>query len=159
MDYFLTFRGYGTWLHYDERGAVDALHNQPGELLLEPNGRLEHAVRRRMRGEPVSFDAAQRACIEDTMREVAAHRNWFIHALAVQTNHVHIVVSAGATPEKVMSDVKAYTTRRLREAQLVPRDAPIWSSHGSTKYLKTAVSLAAACRYVVESQADLSDCP
>ena len=77
----------------------------------------------------------------------------------MQTNHVHIVVSAEATPEKVMSDLKAYTTRRLREAQLTPPQAPVWSCHGSTKYLKSAVSLDGACRYVIENQADLTDCP
>ena len=30
LAYFITFRAYGTWLHGDERGAVDRRHNDYG---------------------------------------------------------------------------------------------------------------------------------
>jgi len=159
MNYLITFRCYGTWLHGDDRGSVDAQHNQVGEPLLQPHTGLQRAMRRSLRGEQMVLDAASRTCVENTIRDVAEHRAWEIQALSVQTNHVHLVVTAEAAPEKVMSDLKAYATRRLREENLVPPATPIWSSHGSTRYLKTSDSLAAACRYVVESQADLSDCP
>lgn len=159
MDYLITFRCYGTWLHGDARGSVDARHNTPGEPLLEPIVAWERAAKRKMQGEMVTLNAACRACVEAAIHEVAVHRKWRLHALAVQTNHVHLVVSTETTPEKAMSDFKAYSTRHLREKGLMPESTPIWSSHGSTKYLKSRVSLAAACRYVFESQADLTDCP
>ena len=28
LAYFISFRGYGTWLHGDQRGSIDRLHNQ-----------------------------------------------------------------------------------------------------------------------------------
>ena len=159
MNYLITFRTYGTWLHGDERGSVDARHNAPGEALFEKHGGRERFEKSQLRGERVSFDATQRECVEAVIREVAAHRCWEIHALAVQTNHVHVVVGADCAPEKVMNDFKAHATRRLRDRVLVPLSVPIWSNHGSTKYLNTPASLIAACQYVAENQADLSDCP
>ena len=159
MNYFITFRTYGTWLHGDERGSVDKKHNDWGEPLLEKLPHWKNHARSQLRGETVTFDAAQRQCVESTIRKVAEFRQWTIHTLAVQTNHVHVVVSADCTPEKVMNDFKSYTTRRLRERLLVPSGVPLWSEHGSTKHLFTNDSLVAACQYVAENQADLTDCP
>ena len=112
-----------------------------------------------LRHERIVLDARNRACVEQTIWEVACHRGWEIRTLSVQTNHVHVIVNAEAAPEKVMSDFEAYSTRRLRESQLLPPNVHVWSSHGSTRYLKTAESIRAACLYVAENQADLSDCP
>lgn len=159
MNYFITFRCYGTWLHGDERGAVDKRHNGVGQEVLPPHRGLERAMSQTLRHERVILNAPVRVCVEQTIREVANYRGWEIRALSVQTNHVHVVVNAEATPERVMSDFKAYSTRRLREAHLLPTNATVWGSHGSTRYLKTAESVQAACQYVAENQADLFDCP
>ena len=159
MNYLITFRTYGTWLHGDERGTVDARHNGVGEPLLENLPHWKNQAKKQMKGEAVAFDVAQRRCVAETLREVASFRRWEISALAVQTNHVHVVVIADCAPEKVMTDFKVYATRRLRERVLVPLGVPIWSQHGSTKYLNSRVSLLAACQYVTENHADLTDCP
>ncbi len=159
MNYLITFRTYGTWLPGDERNSVHQRYNAVGEPLVEDRPFLERFEKNQMCGECVTFDTAPRECVESTIREVAAFRGWKIHALAVQTNHVHVVISADCTPEKAMNDFKSCSTRHLRKRVLVPANAPIWSKHGSTKYLNTHTSLTAACQYVVENQADLSDCP
>ena len=159
MVYFLTFRSYGTWLHGDERGSVDRLHNQRGEALLGHDKPLKSYRRRLMKSEALLFDEACCACIETTMHEVATHRQWEILALNVLSNHVHVVVGTaeGAKPEKVMSDLKAYTTRRLRERQLLPAQVPVWSHHGSTRYLSDDRAISAACHYVMECQEEVHD--
>ncbi|MGE3181234.1 MAG: alanine--tRNA ligase-related protein [Phycisphaerae bacterium] len=100
----------------------------------------------------MTFDAKQRDIVERTIHEVAAHRKWTIHALDVRSNHVHVVVSAPDGPEKVMTDFKAYCTRRLGEAKAITDDAKVWSRHGSTRYLWKPEDIAAACRYVTEAQ-------
>ena len=125
MNYLITFRTYGTWLHGDERGSVHKRHNGVGEPLLDHRPALERFEKQQLRGERVTFDMAQRRCVEETLREVAAHRGWEIQALAVQTNHVHAVVNADCDPEKVMKSFKAYATRRLRERVLVPAEVPL----------------------------------
>jgi alanyl-tRNA synthetase len=104
------------------------------------------------------LDGTQRSTVERTIREVANHRGWEIHALHVRTNHVHVVVTAQEAPERVMSDFKSYATRRLREGGLVGDDVHPWSRHGSTRYLWNERDIADACEYVDERQgAPLSD--
>ena len=157
MHYFLTFRTYGTWLHGDERGSVDRFHNQVGEPLLGAEPTLHRFRRRLMKGETVVFDEMCCACVEATIREVAAYRGWKILALNVLSNHVHVVVETqeerrNAKPEKLLNDFKAYCTRRLREANLAPSTVPIWEHHGSTRFLKTPEAVENACHYVLNCQ-------
>jgi hypothetical protein len=53
-----------------------------------------------------------------------------------------------------MTTLKAWSTRRLREAGLVDADAKLWSRHGSTRYLWTTADVETVCRYVTEEQGD-----
>ena len=105
-----------------------------------------------MKQRPVFLGPSQRAVIERTIREVVEHRGWTLHAVNVRTNHVHVVVTAAKEPERVMNDFKAYATRRLAEAGLLPTKAKVWSRHGSTLYLWTEPALLEKCRYVREGQ-------
>ena len=159
MHYFITFRTYGTWLHGDERGSVDRNHNQFGEPLLGADKNLERYRRNLLKTPPVRLDAAQRACVERTLHEVAAYRGWTLHAVNVLSNHIHIVVETSeaphkAKPEKVMADFKSYATRRLGEAALISEVITLWEHHGSTRYLKTEEAMQRACYYVLHCQED-----
>jgi REP element-mobilizing transposase RayT len=111
-----------------------------------------------MRQEPYLLDAARRMVVLRTVREVAEHRNWKLWAAHVRTNHVHVVVTAADAPEKVMADLKAWASRRLREAFGEPADRDRWTQHGSTRWVDTEASLAAAITYVVEEQGDEMAC-
>lgn len=51
-----------------------------------------------------------------------------------------------------MNDLKSYATRRMREAGLLSPDERPWSHHGSTRYLNTDFSVAAAVRYTLLEQ-------
>ena len=158
MNYFITFRTYGTWLHGDERGSVDREHNQVGEPLLETNAALHRHRRSLMRGEAMMFDEKARECVHSAIRGVAHHRDWQIHALQVMNNHVHVVVSADSIkPEKVMADFKAWATRRLRETGHISSEALVWERHGSTRYVNSHNSLDAACNYVLNCQLDTDE--
>ena len=113
LAYFITYHTYGTWLHGDERGSVDRKHNRLDTERLPPNAARECSARHRLKSDPVVLKTRQRQVVEATIREEAAHRGWFIHALTVRTNHVHVVVTANATPEKVMNDFKSWATRMM----------------------------------------------
>ncbi len=152
--YLITYHTYGTWLHGREAGSVDDEHNIPGEPYIGPRPALERHERDELQGAPVTLNEAQRRVVERAVREVAQHRGWEIHALHVRTNHVHVVLSAKDSPERVLNDFKSYATRRLREANLAAADAPVWTRHGSTRYLWQEASIAAACDYVVEGQGE-----
>ena len=152
--YFITFSTYGSWLHGDERGSVDAQHNVPGTPVLPAERGFEEADRAAMSGEPFSLDDDRRPVVLRAIREVCEHRGWRLDAANVRTQHVHLVVVADDKPEKLLNDFKAYATRRLREASLTGPDDRVWSRHGSTRYLNDAASLDAAVAYVVERQGE-----
>lgn len=53
-----------------------------------------------------------------------------------------------------MADLKAWASRRLREAFGEDADRDRWTQHGSTRYLNDAKSLEATMAYVVAEQGD-----
>jgi REP element-mobilizing transposase RayT len=150
--YFLTWTCYGTWLHGDSRGSVDVLHNQPATPYLPADPAREgRELELLVRGPDVLTDP-ERALIEETIRRHVEIRRWTLHALNVRTNHVHAVVAAATTPETVMSQFKAWCTRRFREQGFRAPSEPIWTEHGSTRYLWTPEAVHRACDYVLNHQ-------
>jgi REP element-mobilizing transposase RayT len=156
--YLITFTTYGTWLHGRDPGSVDRAHNVPGTPVLAADPDVEATNRQRLRQEPYVLDEPRRTIVLRTIRQVAAHRGWNLWAVHIRSNHVHIVVTADARPEKVMADFKAWASRRLREACGESADRDRWTQHGSTRYLNTPASLAAAITYVVEEQGEALAC-
>jgi hypothetical protein len=152
LAYLITFHTYGTWLHGHERGSVDDEHNVPGTPCLPPDAARETRDFARLKHAPVELDAGRRFVVDATVREVCAYRSWRLHALNVRSTHVHAVVSAAHAPERVMNDLKAYATRRMREAAVLPAAVEPWSYHGSTRYLNTEAPLARAVEYVLHEQ-------
>jgi REP element-mobilizing transposase RayT len=156
LGYFITFRCYGTWLHGDARGSVDLNHNTPGEPLVEPDRRLEQTRMSQLKQSPVTLNEPCRVVVDRTIHEVCEHRDWELHACNVRSNHVHVVVSAESSPEKVMNALKSWSTRRLRETKLIGPHTKPWSRHGSTKYLWNQAAIQAACLYTEEGQGENS---
>jgi hypothetical protein len=154
LAYFITFSTYGTWLHGRAPGSVDRQHNAPGTPVLPVDPALEASRRRGLRQKPYFLDEQRREVVLRTIREVAHHRQWKLRAVHVRTNHVHIVVTASAKPEKVMADFKAWASRRLREAFQEVADRDRWTQHGSTLWLNSEEALAAKCVYVIDEQGE-----
>lgn len=159
LAYFITFTTYGTWLHGRDAGSVDCAHNTPGTPFLPGNPNREAARRGAMRQAPYELDESRRTVVLRTIQEVASYRRWKLWAVHVRSNHVHVVVTApAANPEKVMSDFKAWASRRLREALAEPADRNRWTEHGSTRWVNTEETLEAAIKYVVEEQGEAMAC-
>jgi hypothetical protein len=135
LAYFITLRTYATWLHGDERGSVSPKHNEYGTPRLPPNPAQAQSEADRAANAPCLLNVASTELVERTITEVCQHRDWHLFAVKARTNHVHIVVSAGHTPERVMNDFKAWCTRRLREASHIAPAQDVWADHGSTPYL------------------------
>lgn len=152
--YFLTWHTYGTWLHGDARGSVDALHNTPAAPLAPADPEREARMRRVLRHAPLLLDSSGRAIVQDVIRHHCSVRGWPLRAISVRSNHVHVVVSCppDVAPERAMEQCKAWATRRLREAGLISATQPAWVEHGSTRWIKTTESLTRAVAYVVEQQ-------
>lgn len=153
LAYFITFTTYGTWLHGRDPGSVDRVHNVLGTPYLPPDAARESADRYALRQPPYILDPPRRVTVLDTIREVCRHRRWTLQAAHVRTTHVHVVATADdVTPEKVMSDLKAWSSRRLRETFAEPADRDRWTQHGSTRYLNDPKSVVAAIDYVLDEQ-------
>jgi REP element-mobilizing transposase RayT len=95
---------------------------------------------------------AQRAIAEATIREHCTYRGWVLHAVNVRTNHIHVVATAtNVSPDTVMSQFKAWCSRRLNEHAKRPRKR-WWTKGGSTKWINDTDYLHNAIQYVVEMQ-------
>ena len=93
-----------------------------------------------------------RGAVEDSIRERCRFMSWKLWALKVRTNHVHAVVAAPETPEKVMNSFKARATSAMRSRGLIGTDARVWTRHGSTRRLSTDRAIEGAILYVTEGQ-------
>ncbi len=134
--YFITFRCYGTWLHGDPRGSVSRGGNRAAGSPLVPHDPTRQAVEQeQLRGSAVRLDEMARGVAAAAIAEVCTHRSWDLVALNVRTEHVHVVVSGTAMPERIMGDFKSYVTRDLRAQGMVGPAQRVWSRHGSTRYL------------------------
>jgi REP element-mobilizing transposase RayT len=99
------------------------------------------------------LSAKQQELVSDVVVKVCDFRGWTALAVHVRTNHVHIVVSVLAKPEKMMVDFKAYATRGLRKYDgSRATGIKYWTQQGSTRYLWTRQSVEAAVRYVRDGQ-------
>jgi REP element-mobilizing transposase RayT len=155
LAYLITFRCYGTWLHGDARSSVDRRgHNVYGTPRIAPDIGLEKADRARLKHPAVTLDAAQRAAVEEAVREVCIYRGFDLQAVNVRTNHVHVVVAAGVRPEVVLNALKSYATRRLRELRLLSAMLKPWARHGSTRYLWRSRHVERAIDYVLNGQGE-----
>ena len=152
LAYLITFTCSGTWLHGRGPGSVDKRHNQPGTPFVPPDEAWIRKARSRMDQPPYRLDADRQRVVLDVLQEVCRHRGWTLLAAHVRTNHVHAVVRAEATPEKVMGDWKAYASRRLNESGFDEPARKRWTRHGSTEYLWEDRHVEGAVQYVLHGQ-------
>ena len=107
-----------------------------------------------MEQSPYHLDQIRRDAALEAIQEVSAHRGWRLLAAHVRSNHVHTVVEAETPPEQVMSDFKAYASRRLNRMKLDEPNRKRWARHGSTRWLWKPQHVSAAMLYVVAEQGD-----
>lgn len=153
--YFLSFRGYGTWLHGDERFSMDRKNfNRFGGDKIVGNSGLRQKEYSQLKNSPFIFNGEKRKIIDEVVREVCEYRKYHLIAINIRTNHVHCIISGGDKPESIMTTLKSYITRRFRENLKISSETKICSRHGSTKYLWTDEHIEKAVDYVINGQGD-----
>jgi len=147
LAYFLTWTTYGTWLPGDERGW-----NRKGdqESLVTNRARQESAMAKlKERSFVLSSDDC--SLVETVILQHCEMRAWKSHALSIRSNHVHTVVSAAnCQPETVVSQFKAWCSRRLKERH--PERKRFWTQGVSTRWINQESDLAAAIEYTLDAQ-------
>ena len=151
--FLITWVCYGAWLP-GESGAVTRRLNRFGAPLREPDPLRKQQSKDRMTQQPYRLDAVRRDIVLNTLQEVCSRRGWTLLAAHVRTSHVHAVVRANCCPERVMTALKAYSSRALNAHPLDDPDHRRWARHGSTRYLWTADSVQAAIQYVIREQGE-----
>jgi REP element-mobilizing transposase RayT len=122
--------------------------------LIEGDAKRESAEKRQMDQGPYDMDRSRRETVLAALVERCSANHWSLLAAHVRTNHVHIVVDADVSPERVMNDLKSYASRCLNKLGLETADRKRWARHGSTRWLWKRESVSAAIRYVVEGQGE-----
>jgi REP element-mobilizing transposase RayT len=82
--------------------------------------------------EPVRLTPEQRTVVEQAIRDLATRYRWTIHALAPQSDHTHVVITADREGEPLRDALKAVATRALNEQYGKQR---WWAEGGSARYL------------------------
>ena len=147
LAYFLTWTTYGTWLPGDERGwnrRGQVVNQEPNKLFVEMN-------RSRMAEKEFLLSHVGRETVANVIAKHCEIRCWVLRALSVRSNHVHVVVSADEyAPEAVRDQLKAWGTRRLKEAY--PTRKRFWTEGASCRWINHEDDLEAAMIYVNELQ-------
>lgn len=163
--WLLTWTTYGTWLPGDARGFVSPVQDESGRQVIhnvhgtpyDADMPRLRAYAQRIQKQPTVWLTSQQAeMIGHQFRETAQARHWHLHAFAIMSNHVHLVVEADEemSAGKLLGDFKAYTTRKLR-ALANSSDARFWTEKGSTRLLPNDQALENAVHYVAEQEKPL----
>ncbi len=77
------------------------------------------------------FNEAHKAIVHKAIEEVAEHWNYEVHALEVLDGGAHLLVSHGEREIKfVMTGMKAWSTKHLRENRTIGAKQPVWIKNG-----------------------------
>ena len=132
---------------------VDRKHNLPGRRLVAADLKRVSAERGQKDQPPYSMDRQRREAVLEAVLD-SCYRNWRVLAAHVRTTHAHLVVESEAQPERIMKDLKSYTSRHLNRLGRDQAARKRWARHGSTRWLWKTEQVSAAVRYVVDGQGE-----
>lgn len=98
--YMLTWTIYGSWLQGDERGWI-----KDGRLKA-PDRRLYRSNMLSLKQKPMRLSSSQRKVVENSILSGAKQKDQKVYALAVCSDHVHLVLDKGS--ETIESSAKLY---------------------------------------------------
>ena len=141
IGYMLTWTTYGTWLQGDQRGYVKK------GLLLRGNQGLEQSNQDRLKGNPVKLKQREKHIVRQSLADEAEKLAQKIYALAVCSNHVHIVVKYISEP--IDGVVCAYKNASIKALKDNGIDGKIWTKGYDKRYCFDKGSLANRINYVL----------
>lgn len=148
LAYFITSTTYGTWLHGDDRKSVVIKDGLAKEI--ESNAGFFQYQRNSLKHPQVTLNSKQRQIVLKTITDHCQLKGWPLYTAHVRSNHFHLLIQSEHRAEKVTSDLKAWCTRRLREAGF---DLPkVWTRQASTVYVWRHEKLIEKARYIIQDQ-------
>lgn len=140
VGYMVTWTTYGTWLQGDKRGYV-----RDGKILLSDTG-LEESNKELQKSGLVRLTPNQKRVIEEAVLKEAERVGQEILALAVCSNHVHLVAGSGnESIENTVSRYKNVATSALKKTGLTKR---IWTRGFDKRFCFSVEQLEQKIKYV-----------
>jgi REP element-mobilizing transposase RayT len=141
LGYLLTWTTYGTWLQgNNKKGYVK------NGVIYGPNELLANANKQKLKNTPVVLTSMQREIIEIAIREKAKKLGQKIFALAVCSNHVHIVVDY--TTKDIGLVVRRYKTAGLKVMRHFGFSGKLWTKGFDKKFCFDEQALRERINYV-----------
>jgi len=140
LGYMITWTTYGTWLQGDERGYVKDGRIYPGnKALMESNKRLQPQ-------DVIRLSRVQQQAVREAIIGEAALQGQCIHALSVQSNHVHIVAEYVPKP---IGKVVAYYKKAARLAlKAMGHNGRLWTKGYDKRFCFDRTILEQRIKYV-----------
>jgi len=140
VGYMVTWTTYGTWLEGEKKGYV-----KKGQVR-EGNEKLREKSKRNQKQVTVRLARRQRAVVSEAIPAGAARTGENILAIAVLSNHVHVVVRYNGRPiGRTVSRLKNAAYFALRKDGFASR---VWTRGYDKRYCFDEESLRARVDYV-----------
>jgi len=136
----ITWTTYGTWLQGDKRGYVK------NGIILPANDKLKSANQKQQKFQTVKLNPSQKHIVRKAILQEAQKINQKILAIAVCSNHVHIVAKVSSESiEKIVHRYKRLATFVLRKAGL---SGKVWSKGFDKRFCFTDKDIEQKVNYV-----------
>jgi len=140
IGYMITWTTYGTWLQGDKRGYV-----KDGKTLCKNDALLQSNLKR-LKNPATRLETEHKTIVRDTILEKAQEIHQQIYAIAVYSNHVHIVAErANESIEKVVSYYKNAARFALRAGGFNGR---VWTKGFDKRFCFNSKELKSRINYV-----------
>ena len=140
IGYMVTWTTYGTWLQGDERGYV-----KDGKIL-EKNDELNLINQKLQKYPAFKLNSEQKQIVKKAVLEEAQRINHKIFAIAVYSNHLHIV--AGVSEESIEQTVHRYKYSATLALRKFGKEKRIWSKGFDKRFCFTNEELERKIKYV-----------
>jgi hypothetical protein len=140
LGYLLTWTTYGTWLQGDERGYV-----KDGEVL-GANVAIKIDCRKNLKGGPVRLVRNERAVVREAILGAREKFDQKILAIAVCSNHVHVVCEYVDVPIGVV--VSYYKNAGRTALKRMGFQGRLWTGGYDKRFCLNEAALAERIRYV-----------
>jgi len=140
IGYMVTWTTYGTWLQGDERQYVK------DGLVLPPNKAIAAANRQALKKGPVHLSIKGQRIVEQAIVQKAIQFSQQIYALAVCSNHVHLV--AEYIPRPIGIVVQRYKSCAVRALRKIGIQGRVWTNGFDNRYCFDRAALQRKIDYV-----------
>ena len=140
VGYMVTWTTYGSWLQGDRRGYV-----KDGQVF-GGNETILQWCKKFQKGPTIKLNKQDKEIVRQAILQEAGRIGQKLEALAVCTNHVHLVAGlSGESIERVVSRYKSVATRALRRNG---RSGRIWTTGFDKRFCFAETDLVRQIAYV-----------